>query len=102
MKTLRAVLLGLALSVGLLSGAQAHGPRFDVTVQAGFPAYYVPPPAVYFAPPAVYVPPPPPVYLPRPVVIQPYRYGGYYYDGPRRGWYGHYGHHEHHEHRHWR
>lgn len=100
MKTLRAVLLGLALSAGL-SAAQAHGSRFDVTVQAGFPAFYAPPPAVYYAPPAVYVPPPPPVYVPR-VVMPAYRYGGYYYDeGPRYGWREH--HHRHHrEDRYWR
>ncbi|MCG2576676.1 hypothetical protein LZ012_06670 [Dechloromonas sp. XY25] len=102
MKTLRAVLLGLALSAGLLSAAHAHGPNVGISVQAGYPAYYAPPPAVYYAPPrVVYAPPPPPVYVPR-VVVPSYGYSGYYYDeGPRYGWREH--HHRHHgEHRHWR
>ncbi|MDE2441924.1 MAG: hypothetical protein KGP14_12950 [Betaproteobacteria bacterium] len=97
MKTLRVVLLGLALSVGLLSGAQAHGPSIGVTVQAGYPVYYGPPPVYYAPPPVVYAPPP--VYVPR-VVVPSYRYGGYYYDAPRYGWYGRHGYHE--GHRHWR
>lgn len=103
MKTLRIVLVGLALAAGLLPGAQAHGPRVGVSVQLGYPAYYVPPP-VYYVPP----PPPPVVYAPPlvygpPVVVPPYRYSGYYddgYGGPRHGWHGHHGHRG--GHRHWR
>lgn len=99
MKTLRIVLLGMVLAAGLSSGAEAHGARVGVSVQFGYPAYYVPPPVYYVPPPPlVYAPP---VYVPPPFVVPPYGPYGYVdfygYGGPRHGWRGHHG-----GHRHWR
>lgn len=100
MKTLRIALLGLVLSAGLVSGAQAHEPRVGVNVQFGYPAYVAPPP-VYYAPPVRYGPPayyaPPPVVYGPPPFVRPYRSAGYYY-GYDRG--HHRGGHKHWRHRH--
>ncbi|MBS1159577.1 MAG: hypothetical protein H6R15_1996 [Proteobacteria bacterium] len=97
MKTIHIALLGLVLSAGLVSGAQAHEPRVGFSVQLGYPGY-VPPP-VYYAPPppVVYLPPPPMVYGPVPVYGPRYVNPGYYgYDrGYRHGW------RRHGRHRHW-
>lgn len=84
MKTLRIVLLGLALSAGLVSVADAHGPRVGLSLQFGYPAYIGPPP-VYFAPPPVAYVPPPVYYGPPSVVGYPYGYVGYPYYGYDRG-----------------
>lgn len=96
MKILRIVLLGLALSAGLVSIADAHAPRVGLSLQFGYPAYIGPPP-VYVAPPPVAYVPPPVYYGPRPVVVAPYGYIGYpYYGydrGPRGGWHKHRRHH---------
>lgn len=101
MKTLRNVLLGLMLAIGLASGASAHEPRIGLSIELGYPAYVAPPPVYYAPPPAViYAPPPPRVYLPSPYVVPSYGYRPYGYDrdhGPRRGWHRHeYRHHHHH------
>lgn len=102
MKTLRIALLGLVLSAGLVSGANAHEPRVGVNVQFGYPAYVAPPP-VYYAPPVRYGPPayyaPPPVVYVPPPFVRPYRSAGYYYDydrGHHRGGHKHWRHHRHH------
>lgn len=87
MKALRISLLGLVLAAGLVSGADAHEPRIGLSVQLGYPGYFVAPP-VYYAPPPVVLP----------AYGYPEGYAPYYYGyGP--GWYG-YRHGYRHEHRH--
>jgi hypothetical protein len=86
MKAIRQAALAVALSVGLVSAAEAHvfvgfgvgvpmAPMVAAVPIAPVPVYAPPPPPVYYAPP-------PPMYAP-PVVV------GYY--GHPRGWYRHYG-----------
>lgn len=89
MKTLRKLLLGLALASTLIPLAEAHGPRVGLSISLGYPVF-APPPIYYAPPPVVYVPPPRPLYVGPPVVVAPYRYPVYdYYPaydyGPRSG-----------------
>jgi hypothetical protein len=75
-------IVAAALTVGLVSAAEAHvsvGIGLGVPVAPAYPVVgYAPPPVVYAPPPpVVYAPPPPVVYAPPPVVV-----GGYY------GYYG--------------
>lgn len=89
MKGIRQAVVAAALSIGLVSIAQAHVfvgvgievPAMPVTpIVAAVPVAPVP---VYAPPPApVYYAPPPPAYAPTVVV-------GYY--GPPHWWYRHYG-----------
>lgn len=104
MRTLRIVLLGLMLSAGLVSGADAHGPRVGFSVNLGYPPVYVAPPVYYTPPPPIYYAPPPRIYYaPPPPVIYgpPYGYAGYSYGynyGSHRGWDKHHRHHQHRRH----
>lgn len=72
----------LAATAFTLIGATAASAQVSIGVQIGRPVYgyvdpyYYPPPP----PPVMVVQPPPPV-----VVVQPYGYGGYYYQPVPRG-----------------
>lgn len=98
MKSLKLLLLGLALSIGAASSAFAHD-SVGFSINFGSPGYYAAPP-VYYAPAPVYYARPQVIYYPSNPTYYYQGYGdrGYsrYYEPPRYERYREDGHH------HWR
>lgn len=87
MKTLRILMLTVALAAGGASSAYARD-SFGLSVNIGIPGYYAAPPAVVY-----YAPPPVVYYDPAPV--------RYYYQAPTRIYYSEPRHYDRHHHK-WR